>query len=247
MNKFLLRLLGLLALAAGAALAAAALNPAGLSFALWEWLRGLIFSSDVPRVAWRLALTVSGGGLALLGLAGLLIDRGGRRRRILFRTDHGEVEIELAPIQKTLTRVIGMLPEVRRIRVRVTPDQDARRVHIAASVVLQNYAEQGLRRSAQVVSDCIAGAVSRSFGLEDAVTVELSIKGLHVDARAAARRLRDEADSPPENAPGAVGAALARPPLSALTLDGREEPAPAEAREAETPETDAAGDGEARA
>lgn len=220
MKLFLYKVMSLVIFLAGFLVLALTLDPTG-------WLMGMVESAHgvsntgavagIPLGCWAAA---AGLLLLLLGFAGLLPERRGGRT-ITFRSDHGDVAIELLPIQKTLTRVIGALPEVRRIHVQVVPEKNVRKVGIQARVVLQNCAEQGMRHTAAVVSECIAQAVTTSLGLEDLVNVRLTVTGVHVDAGAAARRLHDEVDTRLEAAASrtAMSVALARPPMSAVTLD----------------------------
>ena len=231
MKTLLFKLLSLVVVVAGAGVIVVAADPSDWVMRSVELLNRITDTgavAGVPVAAWVGAI---GGVLVLLGLLGLLPERRGGPA-ITFRTDRGNVSIELRPIQQTLAKVIGALPEVRRIKVRVAPDRTARKINIHAAVVLQNCADAGLRRTSAVVSDCIAHTVSTAFGLEDMVEVKLNVVGVHVDANSTAQKIRDEVESDKGSLTNRMAVALARPPLSALTLDDTvvvERPAPAPA------------------
>ncbi len=225
MKLFLYKVMSLGVFLAGFLVLALLLDPTGWLMAGVDSAHGVSDTgavAGIPLGVWAAALGLL---LLLLGFYGLMPERS-RGRTITFRADHGDVAIELLPIQKTLTRVIGALPEVRRIRVRVVPEKNARKVGIHARVVLQNCADQGMRHTAAVVSECIAQAVTTSLGLEDLVNVRLTVTGVHVDAAAAARRLHDEVDSRLDAANSRMSAALARPPMSAVSFDVAPAPPP---------------------
>ena len=214
-------LLSLLVIVTGLLLLISVAAPAGTITEMLQWtprLNALLLQMDT--INWKQVGFVAGVGFILLGAYGLLRLRRRRTPRISFRGEHGEMVIELKSIENTLNRVINTLPEVRRARVRVCPEKDGRRVQVRAEVMLQNCADQGLRRTAGLVSECIAEAVGRAMGLEEIATVRLVVKGVHVDARAAGRRLRDDVDARMDRESHRVAAAaLAHPPLASVTLE----------------------------
>ncbi len=220
MRTLAIRLLGLLLLCAGLLLVAAVTDSTGTVSGM---LQKLPSPAACPVMAagidWRLVGGIAGGCFVLLGLVGLFSRNRQAAGRISFRGDHGEVIIELRPIRKTLARIIGTLPEVYRARVHVKPEQDGRRVQVRVEVMLQNCAEQGLRRTAGLVSGCISEAVGKAMGLEDLATVQLVVKGVHVDARATALRLHDEVEARRERENTSLEVAVARPPISSVTME----------------------------
>jgi hypothetical protein len=220
MRTLALKLLSLLVLLAGLLLAAAVMDPTGTVMGMLYRLPDLAAAPvEGGVIDWRLVGAVAGVSFALLGLTGLLPARRRGAGTISFRGDRSEVVIELGPIQKTLAKVIYSLPDVRRARVRVKPEKDGRRVQVRAEVTLQNCSEHGLRKTANLVSACISEAVGKSMGLEDLATVQLVIRGVHVDARATARRLHDEMESRAERESTTLEVAVAHPPISSVTME----------------------------
>jgi hypothetical protein len=220
MRTLALKLLSLLVLLAGLLLAAAVMDPTGTVMGMLYRLPDLAAAPvEGGVIDWRLVGAVAGVSFALLGLTGLLPARRRGAGTISFRGDRSEVVIELGPIQKTLAKVIYSLPDVRRARVRVKPEKDGRRVQVRAEVTLQNCSEHGLRKTANLVSACISEAVGKSMGLEDLATVQLVIRGVHVDARATARRLHDEMESRAEQESTTLEVAVAHPPISSVTME----------------------------
>ena len=248
MRTLLLKLLSLLVLAAGLLLAAAVMDPTGAVKTVLDRLPDLAATpAEGGAVDWRLVGGVAGLCFALLGVAGLLTSRRRGARRISFRGDHGEVVIELDSIQKTLSRVIKALPEVRRARVCIRPEKDGRSVRVRVVVLLQNLAGQDLRKTVNLASECITKAVSKSMGLEELATVQLVVRGVHVDARATARHLHDEAETRAERESTDLAAALARPPISSVTMEELEPAVPEPVEEALQPPLAPAATEEAKA
>lgn len=233
MQTLAYKLLSLLIMLVGAFLMAGVAGRTGTATELMDKmpdLTGPLFTEG-GAVDWQRVGFITSAFFILVGINGLFFRKYPGAGKISFRTDHGETVIELATIQKTLARVIAALPEVRRARVRVTPEKDGRRVRVRAVVLLQNCAGQGLRKTADLVSRCITEAVGRAMGLEDLATVQLVVKGVHLDARTTARRLHDEAEARTERESTDLAAALARPPISSVTMEELEpvNPEPVEA------------------
>jgi uncharacterized alkaline shock family protein YloU len=222
------KMFALALLVAGVLLLAWVADPAGMGTGL-DMLRNSVDMTTCPLAAggfdWRIAGGIAGVGFILIGLAGLFL-RGGGGGRIAYRGECGEVVIELDPIEKALNRLINTLPEVRRARVRVKPDKDGRRVQVRAEVTLKDCAGQGLRKTANLVSECVSEAVSKTMGLEDMATVQLIVRGVHIDLRTAARRLRDDVEARTDRESTHMAVAVARPPISSVTMEETNQAAP---------------------
>jgi hypothetical protein len=221
MRTLILRILSLLVVVLGLLLLATFVDPTGFTLRMLVKVTEMASIPILPNETdWTQIGTVAGLMLALAGLFGL---RHSRREKdnIHFRTEHGDVVIALAPIQRTLTQVIRTLPEVRRAHVKLRPDSDGRHVEVRAEVVLKSFADQNLRRTAALVSECIAQAVTKAMGLGDLATVSLVVKGIDVDTKKTALRLRDEAEARQER----EKAQLAPPTQSPVPAAKPDEPA----------------------
>lgn len=142
-------------------------------------------------VAW-----IAGGVIvALLGLYGLfpkVKHKKRRAREIVFEGDHGEVVIQLDSVQRALTNVIGRMPEVKRVLVRVEPDDDGRRAMINADVVIYSQGDVRARQTANDVSEYIAQSAIHILGLEDLATIKLNVVGIEVNPKQASKQIRNE-------------------------------------------------------
>lgn len=142
----------------------------------------------------------------------------GRKKTITFRGAHGDITLELKYVRKILLKVMRKMPEIYAINLQVKPDADKRRALICADVVLKNCASIGTRRCAKMVAHCLASTASDVLGLEDLSTIQLNIKGIHVNAAAVGKQMREQiAAAMSGEETGAY--ALAHPPVSSVTLD----------------------------
>ncbi len=194
MRTSVYKLLSLLVMLAGMLLMAGVAGRTGIMTGLMDKMPDLIvpFFKIGGVVDWQRVGLVAGSFFVLAGINGLFFRKYSSAGKMSFRTERGEMVIALAPIQENLVRVVRALPEVRHARMRVTPSRDGQRVLVRAEVKLRDSAGQGLQKTANLVSACIYEAVNKAIGFEDRTTVQLVIRGVKVDARAAARRLREE-------------------------------------------------------
>ncbi len=242
MRTLAIKLLGLLVLLAGVLLAVAVLAPAGMVTGLLIKIPDLTAPpAEGGVVDWRLVGGVAGACFVLLGLTCLLPLNRRKGSSISFRGDSGEIIVALDPVQKTLAKLINALPEVRWARVQVIPEPDGRRVKVRVEVMLQNQADHGLRKTANLVSDCVSHAVCRTMGLEDLATVLLVVKGVHVDVRAAARHIREGVEVRSDHETTRLAVAVACPPISSVTMEDLKTPDPAPAATVVFEETEVAG------
>ena len=149
------------------------------------------FAGDSGKLLGLLSLghvkVLVGTLLFLLGLYGLLPRIPGRRglHKISFDGPHGPVEIQLDPVEASLNRIIGKLPEIKKAKILVTPGEDGRVVSISAKVILLKQPGYTSRQTAMGVSDHIASAATEQLGLEDIASIQLNIAGIQVDPKAA--------------------------------------------------------------
>lgn len=150
--------------------------------------------------------------LALAGVAVLLLTPW-RQRSLRFRTEHGEVRVDMGALRRGVTAVARSLPEIRKAAVALHPLKDGRSIEVNTRLWLRDSTGQGLRHTAEVVANCIEEAVRLTLGLGGQVRVNLEIEGIEVDAHEITRRVQGKMEEE------ILAAALPRPPLAAVTLD----------------------------
>ncbi|HOV62074.1 MAG TPA: hypothetical protein PK349_13530 [Candidatus Hydrogenedentes bacterium] len=178
---------------------------------MMSWAPGLLDHPAVPRIT-RFGLGVV---LVLWGAAVLLLTRW-RQRYMRFRTEHGEVRVDLNALRRGVTEVARSLPEIRKATVILHPLKDGRSLEVTTRLWLRDTMGQGLKRTAEVVANCIEEAVRLTMGLGGQVRVNLEVEGIEVDAREITRRVQEQMEAE------TATAALPRPPLAAVMLDTRE-------------------------
>ncbi len=199
-HRILLKLFGLLMVGGGATVAA-----------MW-WdapFRAMLLHQFRLHV-WTQYGFAFGLMAVLAGLIGLLPS--GRRRThnvISFPGVHGDVTIELDSVESTLTRMVNKMPEVKKIRIRVIPAEDRRRVRVKADVLVYKGASaSSARELANRITDYLTDTAVNMLGVEDVTTVDLNVRGIVVDARPVPLSKTDarapKADEPVVEAPPAA-------------------------------------------
>lgn len=98
-----------------------------------------------------------------------------RGKEISFQGTHGEVSIELEPVQSTLQRVLAKMPEVKSVSIQLKPQERPGRVSVLATAVLLKDADGDARQITARVNSYIQLHTSKILGLED-VDVKLKVK-----------------------------------------------------------------------
>jgi len=182
----------------------------------------------------RMPGAIIGTVLVVIGLYGLLPKLpSARNTTITFKGANGDIVLQLKPIRKLLLKMMRRMPEVYSIKLDVRPDSDGRRACIDADVILKNCAALGARQSAKIVAECLATTARGLLGLEDLSTVRLNVKGIHVDVAATSKQIREQMARRQAEEDSCY--AVARPPISAVTL-GHDE-GEGNAQEEDAPET----------
>jgi len=139
-------------------------------------------------------------------------------KKISYTGPHGEVQIQLDTVEQSLNHVLARMPEVKRINVKVDPQDGGRRALIRAEVVLLQRPGQNARALASLVTDYIAETASKHLGIEDLATIELKVTGIVVNTKKSSQAIRKESLS--HSAP----VELLEAPPAPLTLSGPREP-----------------------
>lgn len=139
---------------------------------------------SLTEYGWSILGLAIGVVLTITGLLGALpLMRPARQRTISFAGKHGDVTIQLDSIEATLGRVVGKMPEVKKISVTVTPSEDNRRAEVTADVLMYKGAEAaGAREIANRISDYLADTAVNILGVEDITTIRLNVRGIIFDA-----------------------------------------------------------------
>ncbi len=190
MKLFVLKLLSLLVLLSGLVLIG--LN-FGCSFLIENFDKVGIFLDELGDSATYLWVAL-GGVLTLVGLYAFLprLPKGRKAQSITFEGEYGDVVVQLAPLELMLNRVLNNMPEVKKIRLQITPDEEKRRAVITADALLESQTSMPARKTANLVSDYIAETAINTLGLEDLATIRLNISGINVNPKASSEQLREQ-------------------------------------------------------
>ncbi len=182
----------------------------------------------LPMPDTPLARIIGGALLALLGLAALvpLPNRLVSAKSITFSDDMGTDVVHLAPLERTLTKEVSALPEVKRAEVFLSPTSDRRSVDVRAEVVL--------RKSPQVSSSAIRVRLKNFLltqarellGTDEVAHVELEVLDISVEQDLAMEMTETitqnvpETEEPPRETPPAEETVPAQPAvLEPIDLD----------------------------
>jgi hypothetical protein len=124
---------------------------------------------------------VTGGFLALAGFIALL-PVGSKRstgNSIRFKGTHGPIKIELAPIEATLKKLLAKFPEVKKIDVKLHPEDRGRKVAIEAETSLIKTTASGTTEMADRLQQHIRSSAAQILGGDEISEVSLNIA--HID------------------------------------------------------------------
>lgn len=144
---------------------------------LWETAIAYLPDNDLYRQIVGVAI----GVVALLAMVPRLPKRR-KDREISFEGSHGEVTIELEPVESTLERVVGKLAEVKSISIRLKPLDGPGRVRVLANAVLLKDAEGDARLITARVNNYIQVHTRKILGLQD-VDVKLKVRKFVVNMK----------------------------------------------------------------
>ena len=137
---------------------------------LYEEFARVVSGITYPEWA-RPAVGSAIGALALLALLPLY-PRRRKRKSISFEGTHGEVTIELHPVESTLERVASRLKEVKSIRIRLKPLEN-QAVRVMATAILLKDGDGDARQVTARVNSYIQAHTRKILGLPD---VEVKLK-----------------------------------------------------------------------
>ncbi len=127
---------------------------------------------------------IGGGVLAFCFLLAFLpLWRGSRKgKTISFQGTHGDVTIELEPVESTMERVVGKLPEVKNCAIRLKPNKERTGVQAFATAVLLKDANADARQITARVNSYILAHTRKILGIQD-VTVNLKVNRFVVNMK----------------------------------------------------------------
>lgn len=136
-----------------------------------------------------------GGIMAVAGLYGFLPKLPKRAKNlaptsISYELEHGEVQMDLKPIEERLKQVLIRMPEIKKISLKVTADEDAHRIRIASEVVLHSNVNVPARDIQNLINKYIVETATSIFGLEVVQPIKLVIRGISINPKAASKAVR---------------------------------------------------------
>ncbi len=139
-----------------------------------------IVAEYTPSSNYRWIMRVVVGVIAgLIGLVGLLpCGKGRKKKTITFIGTHGEQIIQLDPIEASMSRVIGKMPEVKRIAVSITPSEDGQRVQVTANVVLVKEPGTSVRQISDKVTNYSRETAKNILGVREVTGVTLNVSDI---------------------------------------------------------------------
>lgn len=127
---------------------------------------------------------VIGGGIALIGLilAWLVIVPKRRPRSVTFTGTHGEVTIELEPVEATLERIAMKLPEVKNISIQLKPLEGNGRIQVNAIAILSKNADDDARMVTARIHNFLQIHTRKIVGLQE-VDAKLTVKKFNMNMK----------------------------------------------------------------
>ena len=165
---------------------------------------GCYFAGTNLRVVYSIVIdTVPSEALLRIGLGMLLIAVGvlgiiplrkdGPKNTISFPGPHGDVTMNLDSVEATLNRVVGKMPEVKKIAVRVRPTEDSRKATVRADVWIHRGNEpESVSDIRRRIFTYLQDAAVSILGVEEVTEIAMNVEGVHVDATASLKAFEHE-------------------------------------------------------
>ncbi|HPO14382.1 MAG TPA: hypothetical protein PLI09_13150 [Candidatus Hydrogenedentes bacterium] len=138
---------------------------------------------------------IAGTVLLLAGLYGFLPSMK-RKRRVTYPGPNGETTVELAPMETMLTRIVGNMPEVKRIRVCIKPAKDKKKVVIVCHVIQQHRPDTCAREVQNLITRYIKETAVTTLGLDIIGEIQLTVDGIDANPKAVSKALREQFTAP---------------------------------------------------
>jgi len=155
-----------------------------------------LYQTAISNLPGSPLLRIAGGAALIVGaVLGLLPLQRPRlsKNSISFQGPHGDVAIQLDSVETLLARVIGKMPEVKKISVRVEPTEDNHKARVYAYVWIAKGEEAaGVRELAIRISHHVADMAAHILGVEELTSVDLNVLGITVSAGAAKQVMQRE-------------------------------------------------------
>ena len=100
---------------------------------------------------------------------------------ITFRGQHGPITIQLSPIESTLNRAISNVPEVKKVSIKLHPDDRGKRVSIYAEATLQKTLSTGTSEMFDRVQSQIRSSATHILGKNEIADVTLVVSNIDFD------------------------------------------------------------------
>lgn len=167
---------------------------------------------------------VIGGGVVLFGmlLLWMTIVPKRRPRSVTFIGTHGEVTIELEPVEATLQRVALKLPEVKNMTIALRPLEGNGRIQVEGRAILEKSADDDARMITARVQNFLQIHTRKIVGLQD-VEAKLTVTRWNMRMKTVKPEpllLESTEEAPANVAP--VASVAAAPVVSEALYDGVE-------------------------
>jgi len=139
---------------------------------LWAILTDNLPDNDL----YRQILAAIVGTAIFLSFLPLWPKRGPKERTFAFQGTHGEVTIELEPVEDTLERVLGKLPEVKWVTIRIEPQgASADGIDVFVKGSFRREDSSDIRHTSAWIQSFVKSRTQRMLGVQN-VDVKLHLK-----------------------------------------------------------------------
>lgn len=138
---------------------------------------------------------IAGTVLLLVGLYGFLPSMK-RKWRVTYPGPNGKTTVELAPMEALLTRIVGNMPEVKRIRVSIRPAKGKKNVVLACRVIQRHRPDACARDVQNLIAHYIRETAVTTLGLDVIGEIQLTVDGIDANPKAVSKALREQFTAP---------------------------------------------------
>jgi len=216
MKLLILKLIALLLLLGGALMLGMALN-LDQAWSVYNQCLGYWPAVENGTPYFGIPGIFLGAFMTLLGLYAFLPRiPSAKNKYITYAGDQGTVMLELAPMRKSLLKILGKMDEIAKIKIQLRPDRRRQHVCVTANVILNSRKDFSKEADAKTIARCLSVACREVLGFEGISSVVVNVRGIRLNPAETEKKIRkhlSELDaqkeavaSPPANGSDATAA-----------------------------------------
>lgn len=190
MKLLILKLIALLLLLGGALMLGMALN-LDQAWSVYNQCLGYWPAVEDGTPYFGIPGIFLGALMTLLGLYAFLPRfPSAKNKYITHAGDQGTVLLELAPMRKSLLKILGKMDEIAKVNIQLRPDRRRQRVCVTANVILNSRKDFSKEADAKTIARCLSVACKEVLGFDEISSVVVNVRGIRLNPAETEKKIR---------------------------------------------------------